>query len=427
MGVKAKEWKGAWWVFVNHDKRRKAKRIGVGESGKKAAKEVARQIQARLALGEEAFAEDVDAPTVAEYSEIWLKNYVAVECKPRTHELYGTMFRLHIIPTLGRIRLDRMQRCQIQELIAAKAETGLSRSTLRNILAPLREMLNHAVEDRIIQVNPSARMGKRLSRLRNDKEGKRVEIFTESELRHLLVMAERACPEHADAIYTAAWSGIREGELLGLQWPDFDFRNGFAEIRRTIAYRKSRLLIGPPKSGKARRVDLPKVLVVRMKARLDKAIEHSALSGQPFNGWVFPNRAGSPIDASHFINRTWHPLLRKAGLRRVKFHSLRHTYASLLIMRGENLKYISEQLGHSSIQVTIDLYGQLIPGFHRGAVDALAEATNATPAQPSTETDPVLEAADTESAMEDKELDGGPCRGRTYGPLIKSQLLYQLS
>jgi len=80
-------------------------------------------------------------------------------------------------------------------------------------------------------------------------------------------------------------------------------------------------------------------------------------------------------------------------------------------MRGENLKYISEQLGHSSIQITIDLYGQLIPGFHRGAVDALAEAINATPAQPTMGTDPVSEAADTESAMEDKELDGGPCRG----------------
>jgi integrase len=160
-------------------------------------------------------------------------------------------------------------------------------------------------------------------------------------------------------------------------------------------------------------------LVTRLKARLDRAIERAALSGQPFNDWVFPNRVGLPIDACHFINRTWHPLLRKAGLRRIKFHSLRHTYASLLIMRGENLKYISEQLGHSSIQVTIDLYGQLIPGFHRGAVDALAEATNATPAQPRMDMGRELEPENTESDMEIEGLDGGPCRGRTSGPLIK--------
>jgi integrase len=374
MGVKVKERNGAWWIFVNHHKRRKAKRIGVGESGKKAAKEVARQIQARLALGHDVFVEDTKVSTVAEYSDAWLRNYAAVEVKPRTHELYETMFRLHILPTLGHVRLDRLQRGPIQELIAVKSEAGFSRSTLRNILAPFREMLNHAVEDRIIPSNPAARIGKRLSRLKNDKEGQRVEIFTESELKHLLATADQGCP-HADAIYTAAWSGMREGELLGLQWPDVDFRNGFAEVRRTIAYRKGRLLVGSPKSGKARRVDLPQVLLIRLKGRLDNAIEMAALSGQPFHDWVFPNRAGLPIDASHFINRTWHPLLRKAQLRRVKFHSVRHTYASLLIMRGENLKYISEQLGHSSIKVTTDLYGHLIPGFHRGAVDAFAAAT----------------------------------------------------
>jgi hypothetical protein len=89
-------------------------------------------------------------------------------------------------------------------------------------------------------------------------------------------------------------------------------------------------------------------------------------------------------------------------------------------MRGESLVYIKEQLGHSSIQVTVDLYGHLIPGIHRGAVDALAEATKCNPrATESSET--------TERDSQVVDLGGGPCRDRTCGPLIKSQLLYQLS
>ena len=116
----------------------------------------------------------------------------------------------------------------------------------------------------------------------------------------------------------------------------------------------------------------------------------------------------------------WHRLVEKAELRRVPFHTLRHTYASLLIMRGENLAYIKEQLGHSSIQVTVDLYGHLIPGIHRGAVDALAEATKCNPRATERREQPEKEAKDI-------DLFGGPCRDRTCGPLIKSQLLYQLS
>ncbi len=121
-----------------------------------------------------------------------------------------------------------------------------------------------------------------------------------------------------------------------------------------------------------------------------------------------------------FTSRIWHPLLITAGLRRVNPHTLRHTYASLLIMRGENLTYIKEQLGHSSIRVTVDLYGYLIPGVHRGAVEALAEATGCNLGATG-------EGGSDDVGMEVVGFVGGPCRDRTCGPLIKSQLLYQLS
>ncbi len=432
MGVTVKQWKGAWWLFVNHRGQRKAKRVGVGDTGKKAAKEAAQKLQARLALGGPV-REETETPTLAEYAPTWLKSYASVECKPRTYELYDSMLRLHILPTLGSLRLSEITRGEIRKLLAAKAEprtikragkdvtVRLKRSTLKNILAPLREMLNHAVEDRLIAANPAARLlRQRASQQKNEGEGKRVDIFTEKELAHLLAMAEKDFPKDADFITTAAWSGMRQGEALGLQWPDLDSHNGFVEVRRTVGYRKGKLNVGSPKSGKARRVDLPKVLLDRLSARYEKAKEDAALNEKAFCPWVFPNRAGQPQDASHFISRVWHPLLEKAELRRVPFHTLRHTYASLLIMRGENLAYIKEQLGHSSIQVTVDLYGHLIPGIHRGAVDALAEATKCNPGATEAE-------GERQGDAEVVEKDGGPCRDRTCGPLIKSQLLYQLS
>ncbi len=402
MGVTVKQWKGAWWIFVNHHGQRKAKRVGTGNDGKKAAKAAATKIQGRLASGEP-LREQPSATTLAAYAASWLKSYAAVECKPRTHELYESMLRVHILPTLGTSPLTDLKRDQIRDLLAAKAETGLKRGTLRNILAPLRELLNHAVEDGVMVANPAARIGRRLARMQAHEEQKRVEIFTEPDLAHLLATAEAQYPEATDLIATLAWTGLREGEAFGLQWPDVDFHNGFLEVRRTVAYRKQVLQVGSPKSKKSRRVDLPTVLLAKLRERHDKAKEDAALMERAFIPWVFPNGVGLPRDASNFSNRLWYPLLEAAGLHRVPPHTLRHTYASLLIMRGENLVYIKEQLGHSSIQVTVDLYGHLIPGVHRGAVDALAEATKCNPR--ATEA-----GAELTSDVEVLDLIGGPTR-----------------
>jgi hypothetical protein len=102
--------------------------------------------------------------------------------------------------------------------------------------------------------------------------------------------------------------------------------------------------------------------------------------------WVFCNVNGGLIDPDHLRNRVFYGLLKAAGLRRLRFHDLRHTFASLLLQQGESPVYVKEQMGHSSIQVTVDLYGHLIPGGNKQAVDRLdstqSEVSNATPAQP---------------------------------------------
>jgi integrase len=98
--------------------------------------------------------------------------------------------------------------------------------------------------------------------------------------------------------------------------------------------------------------------------------------------WVFCNEAGKPLDGDTLRHRIFHRVLAKAGLRRIRLHDLRHTFASLLIQQGESLAYVRDQLGHASIQLTVDTYGHLIPEANRQAVDKLDDAT---PAQPEKE------------------------------------------
>jgi hypothetical protein len=103
-----------------------------------------------------------------------------------------------------------------------------------------------------------------------------------------------------------------------------------------------------------------------------------------YSPWMFPSPtdATKPVDASFIRSKRWDRLLRVAGLRSLKLHALRHTYASLLLQDGESPTYVKELMGHSSIQVTVDVYGHFIPGKNRGAVERLAKATSGASSRP---------------------------------------------
>ena len=269
----------------------------------------------------------------------------------------------------------------------------MKRTTALKIVALLREIMNHAVEDRLIPSNPATRLA-RFYRGRTEEEARpAITPLTEAELATLLGACKRWYPEWLDLIALAGWTGMRQGEVLGLQWADFDFAGHFVEVRRTVGYRGGTLLVGSPKSGKARRVDLPAPLAAALQRRKSLLEAETALQGRDLAPWVFMNRVDRPLDALNLVHRVWLPLLDKAGLRRIRFHDLRHTYASLLIQRSESLAYVKDQLGHHSIQVTVDLYGHLVPGANRNAVDRLAAATNCN-----------LYATDEEAREEKREV-----------------------
>ncbi len=386
MGVKVREKDGAWWIFVNHKGQRKAKRVGQGDVGKKAAKAAAEKIQAKLALGDLSVLEQDQKPvTFAKYAETWLKVYAGVNCKESTQEEYEKAIRLHLLPTFGPMALPEITRERVKLFLAEKLARGsvqrdgkpLSAGSVGNLHMILRAILFQAVDDGLLASNPAARLGK-FAKRKDETVDEQSDVFTREELAHLLAVAERETSEAYPPILILAKTGLRESELFGLQPDDLDFTKLVLCVRRAI----SRGRISTPKNRKARRVDLSPQACHVLRDYLTRRDAEAALAGKKPSPWLFPMPNGDPMNVNYFVWQYWYPALDRAGLKRRGPHQLRHTYASLLIAQGAHPKYIQEQLGHSSIQITLDQYAHLFEGDHRRYVEALDHVLNATVRNP---------------------------------------------
>jgi len=373
MGVKVRKPKGhtAWCVVIDHDGQRKSKSVGTRE----AAERVKREIEARLAMGGKAPFQEPEAklPTLAVYSETWLQN-IEHERKPSTAGFYGQYLRLYVLPRFGEKQLDRIERDQIKKFIGELRARGLAKNTIRLAVTTLRAILTAAVEDRVILVNPAQGLGRFV---RSEKPEREATSLTPQENR-LLKTAKDNLDFREDAlIFAAVRAGLREGELAALDWGDIQFgateedRERFILVQRNYDRRWSRRML-TTKSRKPRRVDMSRELrrvLMQLGQQGSNPSDHRTPRGG--QGLVFPSNAGTPIEMNNFCKRVFQPLLTKAGLRKIRFHDLRHTFGSLLIQAGASLAYVRDQMGHSSIQITVDVYGHLIPGANICFVDRL--------------------------------------------------------
>ncbi len=391
MGVKLRERKGkGWYVMTDWKGQRKSKFFG---KDKKFAKAFADKLAAKLKWAEESgepfslSRPDQEAtPTLKDFLEDWLQIYAEVHTKPNTVRGYRQSLVNHILPALGQRQLKEVTRSDIKRLIATLSGQGLKKQTIHNILLPLKEAYNHAIDDGLVLNNPVARTG-RLTRSREDQR-RHIVPLTEDEVLAFLLWAQTNMPLLYPLFLCAVRTGLRQSELIGLHQGDIDFKGGFIEVRRAVV--RGRLT--DTKSHKIRRVDHTPQLAHVLQKHFETRRLESAMQGEKAEHeepeWAFQTPSRTRWDES-YLRKAFHRCLKQAGIRQVRFHDLRHTYASQLIRKGANPKYIQEQMGHSSIQVTMDTYGHLFGGEYRHLASRLddprldqKEAESATQAQP---------------------------------------------
>lgn len=369
MGVKIREkppGSGVWWLFINHQGRRRSKRIG---TDREIAEEVAEKVRARLVLGELNVEKiNVRGPKFKQLADQWLA--LAHDWKDSTRECYRSDLERHVFATFGQRSVTAITRQDIKVFFDRLHADGLKLGTLEVIRAAFRGVLAYAVECDLIEVNPFD--GIRFAYKRNKAE---IDPLNEDEAALFLAASQTFMGgKYYPVLLCALRTGLRVGEIQALQWSDIDFDRRTIEVVRS--WRKER--VTRTKSKRRRRVDMSAQLADTLKAHRTAEKKKALRTGRPVSALVFTGERTerlNRISLKNAIDRC----CESAKLRTVRTHDLRHSYATIRLMRGHNVGDVSYQLGHSSIKITYDNYVHWIPGKFKSEVDDLDAAHPAAP------------------------------------------------
>ena len=203
---------------------------------------------------------------------------------------------------------------------------------------------------------------------------KEIRPLTQDQARSLLPAASGG---RLEALYTVALHcGLRQGELLGLKWEDADLITGTLSVRRTLSDTREGFKFEQPKSGKGRSVKLSQRTTGALRSHRKRQLEEQTGEVEErFKGLVFTTTNGTPYTCTNLLSQRFRPLLKRAGLpAATRFHDLRHTCATVLLIAGKHPKYVQELLGHASISITLDTYSHVIEGMEGGLADAMDDA-----------------------------------------------------
>ena len=314
--------------------------------------EVRAKLRKLLADRDAGIAYDSEGLTVGGYLDRWLEA-VKGSVRDRTWRRHEQVVRVHLKPTIGRVKLDRLNALQVQALYSQKLDGGLSARTVEIIHATLRKALKQAVGWSLVPrsvveaVTPPRPVRKEIAPL------------TVEQVRSLL---EAARGDKLEALYVlAVTTGMRQGEIIGLRWEDVALVDGILRVNRSV-YEG---VASPPKTAAGQRT-------IRLSERAVLALERHRTNvvaqGESGSGWVFASTKGTPLGHQNLRSRSWKPLLERAGLpRSVRFHDLRHTCATLLLSKGVPVKVVSEMLGHGDVSITLAVYQSVLPHMQENA------------------------------------------------------------
>ena len=304
------------------------------------------------------------------YGDHWLTHVAAPSVKPATLSNYQWVLTRHVYPVVGSVRLTSLAPMHVRQMLLAVLETGSSPRTAQLSKAVLRAMLAEAMRDQLVQRNVAMLVrGPRVER-------QEVQPWSAAEATAFLASVR---DHRLAALFTVGVAlGLRKGELLALRWTDVDMEDGTLRVSRTVQRLGSGigLIEGSPKSARSRRtVPLPAVCLEALQRHRVQQARDRLSAGDAWTdcGLVFASAKGTVIEPRN-LNRLFDELSAKAGLRRLRFHDLRHTCASLLLAQGVQPRVVMEILGHSQLSITTDLYSHVMPTALRGAADLLDQA-----------------------------------------------------
>lgn len=306
--------------------------------------------------------------TLAEYLADWLAGVrpPAGGIRYSTWYSYGRNLQNHVIPAIGSKRLRKLQPNDLNKLYADLLDKGLSPRSVHYVHAIIRRALNEALRAGQITRNP-AQLARPPKQTRP-----RMKTWTAEELRQFLRHVRD------DILYAsyllAAMTGMRRGELLGLRWDDLDLKAGKLSVRQTLVEVNYELCFSEPKTARGRRVvDLDSATVAALDAHRKRQIEERLAHGPAWrdSGLVFTRQDGSPSHPDG-LSDAFKRHVRAAGLQLIRFHDLRHTYATLALDAGMKPWDLSDRLGHASVAFTLDVYRHAIPATQKEAAEKVA-------------------------------------------------------
>ncbi|MET8411770.1 tyrosine-type recombinase/integrase [Streptomyces sp. NPDC005195] len=394
-------WEAAGYVLAAGDTR---KRIHVYGTTRKEALAL---LTEKVATSNRGIAAPSAQGSVAAFLTYWLETVAVHRLRENTHTRYTACVRLYVIPGLGRKKLAKLTAKDVRtwldqlrttcQCCARGLDTNrdqpqccaagtccrkrLSPLTLAYVHSVLKSALEHAVREEEIPRNVArnVRMG--------TPRPRRFEPLTGEEARTFLMAVDG---HRLSALFELALrTGLRKGELLGLRWEDLDLAGATASICRTLQRTNSAGLTALPTKTHSpeRRIALPTECLRSLKQHRERQARErqAAGTGWKASGYVFTRPDGNPIEGST-LTRHFNALLRRAALRRIRFHDLRHSAATLLLEQGVELVVIKELLGHAHIGVTATVYAHVRLRLQRDAIDLLGNALR-HPADPAVRPD----------------------------------------
>jgi integrase len=350
---------GRWTAAITLDNHKRKTFYG------KTRKEVQDKLNAALHEQKQGALATGPNQTLKNHLERWVEQICKLTMRPNTYKAYRSAVNCHLIPSLGHIKLQRLTVEHVQAFFAEKQER-LKPRTLRVIQSALNGALDTAVKWGLVARN--------VARLVDLPSAERYEgqVLTEDQARRLLEVARGS---RLDALLLVALTtGMRRGELTALRWSDLDFEMGLLQVRRNLARMPGVGYVErEPKTKSGRRKIMLSGIVLEALREHEKLQQQARLKmGEKWreHGLIFSNMHGgffNPDSVWLFFKK----LLKEADLPDVRFHDLRHSVATILLAAKIDLKVVSELLGHSSIAITADIYGHVLPERQREIINKM--------------------------------------------------------